>query len=519
MKKCFGYVRVSTVKQGEGVSLEAQREAIEQFAARSDITIVRWFEERVTAAKSGRPVFTGMLRLLKRRRADGVVMHKIDRSARNFADWAKIGALSDAGIDVHFASESLDFRSRGGRLAADIQAVIAADYIRNLREETMKGINGRLRQGLYPFKAPIGYVDNGKGRPKTIDPARAPLVRQAFELYASGNHSFLSLTAEMKRRGLVNYRGRALTKGGIEKVLRNPFYFGLIRITTTGDTYPGIHQPIISAAIFERVQELRSGKSGKKVTKHRFAYRGLFRCLACGNTMTGERQAGHVYYRCHVTGCPTTCVREEAITTAMVDMLSGLRLDPIATTRLHEAVETFLTEEGGRIGSLELSLGQVESRLQRLADAFIDNMVDEDTYQARRQSLLTEKLRLTAELENERTARDQTPTLAQFFEHVNSLKNMFISANSDERREIVEITTSKRTVNGKNVGVEPAKWLSDTCSLVSAYSGDPHRPAFRRHLPADEQEVRELIKAARSSEAKRFERLFHRSDEELDQAA
>jgi hypothetical protein len=53
-KKCFGYVRVSTVKQGEGVSLEAQRDAIVAFAARSDITIIKWFEEKVTAAKSGR---------------------------------------------------------------------------------------------------------------------------------------------------------------------------------------------------------------------------------------------------------------------------------------------------------------------------------------------------------------------------------------------------------------------------------------------------------------------------------
>ena len=92
-----------------------------------------------------------MIAALRKGQADGLVIHKIDRSARNFGDWAKIGELADAGIDVHFATESLDFRSRGGRLSADIQAVIAADYIRNLREETIKGINGRLKQGLYPF--------------------------------------------------------------------------------------------------------------------------------------------------------------------------------------------------------------------------------------------------------------------------------------------------------------------------------------------------------------------------------
>ena len=89
-----------------------------------------------------------MIRNLLKGRADGFVVHKIDRSARNFRDWARIAELADQGIDVHFATEPLDFHSRGGRLTADIQAVIAADYIRNLRDETIKGLQGRLKQGL-----------------------------------------------------------------------------------------------------------------------------------------------------------------------------------------------------------------------------------------------------------------------------------------------------------------------------------------------------------------------------------
>jgi DNA invertase Pin-like site-specific DNA recombinase len=57
-----------------------------------------------------------MMQQLKKRHAAGLVFHKIDRSARNFTDWAKIGDLQDCGIDIHFATESLAFGSRGGRL-------------------------------------------------------------------------------------------------------------------------------------------------------------------------------------------------------------------------------------------------------------------------------------------------------------------------------------------------------------------------------------------------------------------
>jgi len=64
-----------------------------------------------------------MLAALEAGEADGVIMHKIDRSARNLRDWSDLGELIDRGIAVHFAHESVDLNSRGGRLSADIQAV------------------------------------------------------------------------------------------------------------------------------------------------------------------------------------------------------------------------------------------------------------------------------------------------------------------------------------------------------------------------------------------------------------
>ena len=60
MTTCFGYTRVSTAKQGEGVSLEVQKEEITRYADKHGLTISRWFEEKETAAKSGRPVFNAI---------------------------------------------------------------------------------------------------------------------------------------------------------------------------------------------------------------------------------------------------------------------------------------------------------------------------------------------------------------------------------------------------------------------------------------------------------------------------
>jgi site-specific DNA recombinase len=240
MKICFGYVRVSTPKQGKfGISLHEQRAAIKEYAERFSLTVIRWYEEQETAAKRGRPIFAAMLRECRKEKVSGIIVHNIDRSARNFFDWAGITELMDEGCEVHVASENRQIATRGDRLAADVQAAIAVNYIRNLREETIKGMYGRLKQGLYPFKAPLGYLDAGTGKVKPIDPITGPLVRTAFERYASGRYTLRTLATELATAGLLSRSGKALSDDTLWKVLRNPFYMGIMcvfRANPAGDS-------------------------------------------------------------------------------------------------------------------------------------------------------------------------------------------------------------------------------------------------------------------------------------------
>ena len=477
MKRCFGYIRVSSVRQGDGVSLVAQREAIEAFASRSNIEIVKWFEEKETAAKRGRPIFNHMMKELYRGKAHGLVIHKIDRSARNFADWAKIGDLADAGIDVHFATESLDFRSRGGRLTADIQAVIAADYIRNLREETIKGINGRLKQGLYPFRAPIGYLNNGGGKPKTPDPVRAPLVKAAFELYASRRYSLRPLLAEMHRQGLTGYNGKPISLHGLENILNNPFYTGLIHIKRSGMTYHGTHERLIAPSLFERVQMIKSGKSGPKVTRHDHTYRGLFRCGHCDGPMVPELQKSHVYYRCTKPDCPTKTVREDAIVAAIDACLLHTQLSVPDLAAFDVRIEDWITsdEEQEREKAWQLRKANLQDRIDRLTDALIDRLINRDIFGERRQRLALEEEALEDYRLDWADKGKKAAHMRTLIELANSLVQNHSLAKSVEKRQLVEMTTSNRRVYGKEIYVEPSNWLHEVENTLGVSVGDPDR--------------------------------------------
>lgn len=485
MRRFFGYVRVSTAKQGEqGVSLQEQREAILRHVQRQGLELADWFEERETAAKRGRPVFTKMLRLLRQGKVDGVVIHKIDRSARNLKDWADLGELIDQGIEVQFANESLDLHSRGGRLSADIQAVVAADYIRNLREETRKGFYGRLKQGLYPMGAPLGYLDAGKGKAKTIDPVRGPLVRAAFELYATRRFTLDTLLEELHRRGLRNRQGGPLSRNGLSRLLNNPFYMGVIRLLRTDERFAGVHEPLVNVRLFEHVQDVLKGRQVTRVFGPGARFRRLLKCRQCGHWLTGERQKGHVYYRCHTKACGPVCVREEIVEAAILRSLERLRLSE--SEQRYFAAEVSVLREGAAEDerkekqALVLRRDQIESRLQRLTDVFLDGALERELFDERKAALLVERREVEEKLKGtDANNRPLADRLAEIFELSKSAWLSYKSANDEEKRELVETLTSNRIVDGKNVLIElrnPFRIIADREGVTG---GSPNRDGVR----------------------------------------
>lgn len=485
MKSCFAYIRVSTVKQGlHGVSLPEQRDAIAAYAARHQIKITRWFEERVTAAKRGRPVFSEMLKALDAGEASGLVVHKIDRSARNLKDWADLGQLIDRGISVHFVTDNLDLASRGGRLSADIQAVVAADYIRNLREEARKGIYGRLKQGFYPLRAPLGYLDCGKAKPKTPDPASAPLIRYAFEQYATGRHSLKTLKAKLTEKGLRNRGGRAISINGLSVILNNPFYHGEIRIRRTQQRFDGVHEPLISRTLFNRVRDVLHGKAQRTVQKHSFVFARLITCASCGYSLIGESRKGHVYYRCHTPICPTTSLREERIDEVFRATFSTVQPTPEFIALLEAEARSLRTNwhalEAQRRDHAGMQLQQIKHRLERLTDAYLDNLIDKTAFEERRLALVA--MQKDMAFREAQQSADPAATYDRFHEFLGLASSLSLShelAVGADKRDLVQTVTSDRRAERKNLSITLQKPFQVLVETMSGPCGGPHRDVPR----------------------------------------
>ena len=491
MGNVFAYTRVSTVKQGEkGVSLQEQKDAILRYAQQHGLEIVRWFEERESAAKRGRPAFMQMLQLLRIKVAEGVVIHKIDRSARNLEDWVDVGKLADAGVAIHFANEGVDLATVSGRLSADIQAVVASHYSRNLREEAKKGIYGRLKQGFYPFRAPIGYTDQGAAKLKLPDPVMAPLVQETFELYGAGKFPLMALADHMYERGLRNRHGGPVTLKGISTILNNPFYVGVMRIKKTGQDFSGNHEPLVSRDLFERVQALLRGKTVDRVVRHSFLFSRLVRCASCHYSLIGERRKGHTYYRCHNRPfksppvCPRTFIKEEQLENAVQSILEKLTLSKaevdyfrewIAEYRLHAGAKR---EEEKRDATLQLEA--LRARKSRLTDLFLDESIGQTTFDEKQKSLVWEESQLKQKVARLDAGCDDA--LKEIENTVGLAKDaslLYKQANMERKRELLRILLSDLTASGENISGELTIPFTLIAESANTSCGGPYRRTCR----------------------------------------
>jgi site-specific DNA recombinase len=308
------YLRVSTTEQArsgdsaEGYSIPAQREACTHKAHDLGAEVVAEFTDRGESARSAnRPELQRMLALLAEHKdIDYVIVHKVDRLARNRADDVQIQlGIERAGARLVSVSESVD-DTPSGRLVRNIMADLAEFYSANLATEIMKGSKQKARLGGTPFKAPVGYKnvrffdESGRDiRIVEVDEERAPFARKAFRLYATGEYSLKRLHDILTAEGLTTTSGKPLTLSKFGELLRNRYYLGLV--IYCGVEYQGKHPALIEPELFERVQMILDERDQHviKPRRHNHYLRGLLTCARCGSRLqytTGRGNGGEFDY-------------------------------------------------------------------------------------------------------------------------------------------------------------------------------------------------------------------------------
>jgi site-specific DNA recombinase len=386
------YLRVSTKEQAEkgesaeGYSIPAQREACLRACADKGWNVADEFVDAGESARSAdRPNLKAMLARVAKGDIGAVVVHKIDRLARNIEDHVAIRAgLRKAGVALVSVTENIE-ETASGKLVEGIHALMAEFYSANLATEVRKGMTQKAKQGLWPAKAPLGYLNvRGQGSAKrgtakvVLDPERALLVREAFRLYATGDYSLAELQGALHAKGLTSPTARKPGApppvSALATMLQNPFYVGVVE--WDGVQYPGRHKPLIPKNLFERCQEVLKAhnKAGVRQRRHDHYLKGVLYCGQCGNRLSLTLAKGqYLYFYClgqknslrHKTGCTQPYVMACEVETGIEDLYKKIQLPEEWVERLTKELEEEIVERQATAGELRVSLTK---RLASLAE-------------------------------------------------------------------------------------------------------------------------------------------------------
>ena len=404
------YARKSTEEDDRQIlSIEAQVFELKEFAAKEKLEIVASFQEAKTAKEPGRIKFAETLSFIEQGKAEGILSWNPDRLARNSVDGGKIIHMIDRGLIKSLKFPTFWFEpTPQGLFMLQIAFGQSKYYVDSLRENVTRGMRQKVRNGVWPSKAPLGYLNNAKTRGIDVDTDKSSKIKKLFKLYATGNYNLRELAEWCKRVNLKSNLGNDISIGKVHELLQNIFYIGLMKYKS--EIYEATHEPLISKKLFDRVQEIMREKGKpQKVKKHNFAFLGLMKC-PCSAAITAEKKTKpsgreYIYYRCTKKKGPCQekhFLRQEELYEQIKSFLQKVSLSSRDAEKVLAELnkEELQAKEQAKttVKNLKTKLVEVEKKLEKLLDVYLEETITVEEYASRKEKLVKQKVGLQEQI-------------------------------------------------------------------------------------------------------------------------
>ena len=304
------YTRVSSKEQADkNLSLETQRNAIDEFTKRNHLNVIGYFGGTYESAKTdGRKEFMRMLDFIRKNKGkvSQLLVYSIDRFSRTGGAAIKIATdlREKYGVPVFAVTQPADTGNPSGVLHQNIQ-LLFSEYDNQLRrQKVIAGMREKFLKGIWVVNPPQGYdiiKINGDRRIAVNEDGKK--IRKAFEWKASGTKND-EIVTRMKTMGVKMYKQQLC------KILHNPFYCGIIsHALLDGQVVEGTHEKLIGKDLFLRVHQINAtcpqyGVSHQKENDN-LPLKVFIRCSDCGTPLSGYivKKKKLYYYKCRTTGC------------------------------------------------------------------------------------------------------------------------------------------------------------------------------------------------------------------------
>jgi len=483
--KYFLYARKSTEDDDRQVmSIAAQLFELREYARKENLEILAEFQESKSAKTPGRPIFNEMMDKIEEMEGVGILAWHPDRLARNSIDGGRVIYAVDQKKIVSLNFSTFWFEpTPQGLFMLQVAFGQSKYYSDNLSENIKRGVRQKLRRGEWLNLAPFGYVNNSNIKNIEPHPTNARIVRIAYEEYAKGNHTFVSLGLFLADLGVVSRNQTPLAKVSIKRLLTNKAYLGFVR---HGDEwFEGNFAPLVSSALFEDVQKVLQDKERprKRKVKHNFPFTGLFRCEECDSMIsaqwtTNRHGTKYRYYRCSKKRgrCSQTYLQEKDLAGQISARLQTISLPDRYTSWMLDQVKQWEQEEkteyGSEVQNLSNRIKANEARMDKLVSTYLDGDIPKAIYLTQKDKLMRASLTLKEEKKDfERGRNKWVEPLREWILYTKQADFLSSSDNFQEIASFVKKVGTNPTVRDKTARFSfssPSQFVAKRHHILSA---------------------------------------------------
>ena len=266
--------------------------------------IVAHEEDRSSGAKLERPGLQAALELARSGKIDLLLVYRVDRLSRKVRQLAQLAEeLDRVGVTLRSATEPFDTGAAAGRMMLQMLAVFAEFEHATIVDRVTAGIERRAKEGRWATgRLPFGYRRDDE-KQVIADEREAPIVRRVFQLYTRERLGTTSI-ARLLGAEHAPAPARGWQPAVVQWVLENEAYLG--KVHWRGESYPGLHEPLVDQDSFDRAQALLTQRghdlSLRRGNRSDFLLSGVIRCGRCKRAYVGMSARGnggvYHYYAC-----------------------------------------------------------------------------------------------------------------------------------------------------------------------------------------------------------------------------
>ena len=223
------YARVSSDTDEQINSLDNQISYYEEFIKKNEkwTFVPGYVDEGLSGISTKkRKHFNEMIADAKEGSFDLIITKEISRFARNTLDSLQYTReLLGWGVGVFFQNDNINTLDEDAELRLTIMSSIAQDELRKLSSRVKFGHQQAIKSNVVLGNSRIfGYTKVDKRL--VIDESQAPMVRDLFRLYATGEYSMKQLETLFYEQGYRNYNGNKIAHTTMSGIISNPKYKG-----------------------------------------------------------------------------------------------------------------------------------------------------------------------------------------------------------------------------------------------------------------------------------------------------